>query len=319
MRVRVRAAVLEAFNSPFKVGSYEYDVPDDWVEVKVKAVGVCGRDVVVWRGGFRNLEPPLVLGHEVFGLHEGRPVGVFPAVVPRECVSRAAGNALECPYRILGENLPGGYADRVYVPSWLLVGLPDSDFEKYAASVCGIATMMHAARVAGVGAGSRVLVTGASGGVGIHGIQYLRFLGAEVYAYTRSEEKARLIESLGVKAVTRPDFYKEEGRVDAVIELVGARTINWSMRALRPGGHLVLVGNVTGENVVLERPALFVMREIHMHGSAAYDMREYRAAVRVAGTGLVKPFYRTYKLDDINKAYSDVVNGRVTGRAVLLP
>jgi len=318
LRVRVRAAVLRGFLSPFEVGWFESEVPDDWVPVEVKAVGVCGRDVVVWRGGFRNLKPPLVLGHEVFGVHGGKPVGVFPAIVPRECLARRA-SALECPYQILGENAPGGYADRVYVPPWLLVELPDDEYEKYAASVCGVATMIHASRTAGVGPGSRVLVTGASGGVGVHGVQYLKLLGAEVYAYTRSPEKARMLESLGVKAVTRPDFYEEEGRVDVVIEMVGATTVNWSMRALRPGGHLVLVGNVTGEVVTIERPALFIMRELHMHGSAAYDLEEYKTAIRLVGEGHIKPFYKTYPLAEVNEAYRDVTEGRLVGRAVLKP
>ncbi|MEB3851778.1 MAG: zinc-binding dehydrogenase [Desulfurococcales archaeon] len=317
-RDRFRAAVLTRFGAPFEVRVVEVEPPEEWVPVEVRAVGVCGRDVVVWRGGFRNLRPPLILGHEVFGYHDGEPVGVFPAVIPEECVDRP-GSSLECPYQILGEHVAGGYAERVYVPPWLLVRLPDSDFPKYAASVCGVATMIHAARVAGIGPGSRVLVTGASGGVGVHGIQYLALLGARVYAYTRSPEKAELLESLGVRAVTSLDFYRSEGRVDAVVELVGARTINESMRALRPGGNLVLVGNVTGEPVAIERPALFVMREIHMHGSAAYDIHEYRAAVKLAASGAIRPFYRAYSLEEINNAYRDVLSGSLVGRAVITP
>ncbi|MEB3816860.1 MAG: zinc-binding dehydrogenase [Desulfurococcales archaeon] len=317
-RRRVRAAVLHSFRDPFSVEETEVEVPDDWVEVEVKAVGICGRDIVVWKGGFRNLKTPLILGHEVYGTYNGKPVGVFPAIVPRECTTKL-GNALECPYMVLGENSPGGYADKVYVPPWILVELPDREYEKYAAAVCGVATMLHAARVAGVKAGDKVLVTGASGGVGIHGLQLLKLLGAKVYAYTRSEEKARILRSLGVEAVTDLSFYKSEGRVDSVMELVGARTINDSMRTLRPGGHLVLIGNITGERILIERPALFVMREIHIHGSAAYNMAEYKAAIEIVSRGAIKPFYKTYKLEDINIAYKDALEGRLLGRAVLTP
>jgi D-arabinose 1-dehydrogenase-like Zn-dependent alcohol dehydrogenase len=317
-KARVRAAVLKSFGGPFSIEEVTIDVPEGWVPVRVGAVGICGRDIVVWRGGFRNLKPPLILGHEVFGYYNGKPVGVFPAVVPEECVERG-GSALECPYRILGEQVPGGYADTVYVPPWLLVELPDDDFKKYAAAVCGVATMIHAARVARVGPGDRVLVTGATGGVGIHGIQYLSLIGAEVYAYTRSPAKAARLAELGVNPVTSLDFYKTVGRVDTVIELVGSRTVNESMRALRPGGNLVLVGNITGEPVRIERPALFVMREIHMHGSAAYNLHEYRAAIRIVGSGPIKPFYKIYKLDEINDAYNDAVSRSILGRAVLVP
>ncbi len=323
-KVRVKAAALEAFGAPFQVRDFEYEVPDDWVEVEVGAVGVCGRDGVVQRGGFRNLKPPLVLGHEVFGYSGGKPVGVFPAIpFTRECAEKLATGRGLCDvreYTILGEGIPGGYADRVYVPKEVLVPLPDSDFEKYAAAVCGVATFIRASRVAGLKPGDRVLVTGASGGVAVHGMQYLKLLGVEVIAYTRSPEKARLLEDeLGVDAVTRLDFYREKGKVDAVIEMVGAPTFNDSIRALRPGGTLVLVGNVTGEPVVIERPALIVMRELRITGSAAFSLPEYKAAINLVAKGAVKPFYKTYKLEEVNKAYEDVSAGSLVGRAVLKP
>ncbi len=323
-RVRVRAAVLEEFGSPFRVGDFEYEVPDDWVEVRVGAVGVCGRDGVVQGGGFRNLKPPLVLGHEVFGYSGGRPVGVFPAIpFTRECAEKLASGKGLCDvreYTILGEGIPGGYADRVYVPREVLVPLPDDEFEKYAAAVCGVATFIRASRVAGFKPGDRVLVTGASGGVAVHGIQYLKLLGAEVVAFTRSPEKAKILEGeLGVEAVTRLDFYREKGRVDVVIEMVGAWTFNESVRALRPGGVLVLVGNVTGEPVVIERPALIVMREIRITGSAAFSLPEYKAAVNLVASGAIKPYYRLYRLEEVNKAYEDMRAGSLVGRAVLKP
>lgn len=323
-RVRVRAAVLEEFRKPFRVRVFEYEAPEDWVEVEVGAVGVCGRDRVVHEGGFRNLKPPLVLGHEVFGYSGGRPVGVYPAIpLTRECAGKLASGRGLCDVReyvILGEGIPGGYADRVYVPREALVPLPDDEFEKYAAAVCGVATFMRASRVAGVKPGDRVLVTGASGGVAVHGIQYLKLLGVEVVAYSRSPEKACMLErELGVEAVTSLDFYRERGRVDVVIEMVGARTFNESVRALRPGGTLVLVGNVTGEPVVVERPALLVMREIKITGSAAFSLPEYKAAVELVARGAVKPYYRTYKLEDVNKAYEDMKTGALLGRAVLKP
>ncbi len=324
MKVRVRGAVLEAFRSPFTVREFEYEVPDDWVPVEVRAVGVCGRDVVVWKGGFANLTPPLLLGHEVFGYYEGEPVGVYPAIPVTEECKRAldedpsavcnVGEAL-----VLGEMVPGGYADRVYVPEWNLVPLPDEEFEKYAAAVCGVATMMHASRVARVSAGEKVLVTGATGGVGIHGIQYLSLIGAEVLGYTRSPERARVLRELGITPVTDPGFYRSLGRVDIVMELVGKYTFNSSMRALKPRGRMVLIGNISGEPVPIERPALFVMRELELYGSAAFSKKEYEAAVRIVGSGAVRAFYRPYRLEDVNLAYDTVSKGEIVGRAVLRP
>ncbi|MEB3764752.1 MAG: zinc-binding dehydrogenase, partial [Desulfurococcales archaeon] len=309
VRDRIRSAVLYGWRQPFRIEEFEVEVPEDWVPVEVKAVGVCGRDLVVWKGGFPNLKPPLVLGHEVFGYYEGRPVTVYPAVPNPVCK--------DCPPVILGENVPGGYADRVYVPRDNIIPLPDDEFEKYAAATCGVATMMHAASVAGVKPGERVLVTGASGGVGIHGAQYLQLLGAKVLAYTRSEEKARVLEDLGIEVVTSLDFYREKGRVDVVMEIVGAPTLNESMRSLRFRGRLVLIGNITGEPLVIKRPALFVMRELMFSGTAAFTYDEWLAAIKVIGKGAIRPFYKAFRLEEINEAYREAMEGSRVGRVIL--
>ncbi len=308
-KVRVRAAVLKKFRSPFTVEEVELEVPSEWVPVEVKAVGVCGRDLVVWKGGFKNLTPPIIPGHEIFGEYKGQPVAVYPAVT-------IPGSELPL---VIGENIPGGYADRVYVPEENLIPLPDREYEKYAAAVCGVATLMHASSVAGLKAGERALVTGATGGVGVHGIQYLRLLGAEVIAYARNREKARVLEDMGFTVVSSLDFYRRLGRVDVVFEIVGGPTINESMRSLRFRGRLVLIGNITGEPITIERPALLVMREILLSGSAAFTRREWEAAIRVVATGAVKPVYRVYRLEDVNEAYRDALEGSRVGRIVLKP
>ncbi|BAN90444.1 alcohol dehydrogenase [Aeropyrum camini SY1 = JCM 12091] len=311
---KFRAAVLYGWREPFRLEEFEVDPPEGWVPVEVRSVGMCGRDLVVWKGGFPNLKPPLVLGHEVFGLYEGQPVSVYPAIPDPGCLGG------DCPPAILGENLPGGYAERVYAPRENLIPLPDGDFNKYAAATCGVATMMHAASVARVRPGERVLVTGASGGVAVHGIQYLQLLGAEVVAYTRSREKGRVLEEeIGVETVTSLDFYRERGRVDVVMETVGAPTINESMRALRPRGRLVLIGNISGEPVTIKRPALLVMREITLTGSAAFTRKEWEAAIKTIGKGGVKPFYKAYSLDQINTALKEALEGGRIGRIVINP
>ncbi|ADL19347.1 Zinc-dependent alcohol dehydrogenase [Acidilobus saccharovorans 345-15] len=307
--VRARAAILREFGRQFDIDYVDINAEGNDVIVKVKSVGVCGRDIVVWRGGFRNLKPPLVLGHEVFGVTEdGEPVGVYPADPGSE------------EFLPLGERRPGGYAELMAAPRSNIVRLPDEEFDKYAAATCGVATLIHASRVVGVRPGDRVLVTGASGGVGIHGVQYLsNVLHANVIAYVRSKEKAHVLEGLGVSVVTDLSFYRSLGRVDYVFEIVGAPLINESMRSLRRGGELVLVGNVTGEPISIERPALLVMRELKISGTSAYTKSEYEEAVKLIGEGLVKPFYKAYRLDDVNLAYSDILNGKALGRAVLKP
>jgi len=179
-RYKVKAAILREFLRNFSVEEVELEAPNDWALVDVKSVGVCGRDLVVWRGGFRNLKPPLILGHEVFGVYKGKPVAVYPAIVGEKCkkaLEYGLPENLCSDYTIIGEEVPGGYSTQIAVPPWNLIPLPDEDYDKYAAAACGVATLIHVSKVAGITGSSRVLVTGASGGVGIHGIQYLKLLG----------------------------------------------------------------------------------------------------------------------------------------------
>ncbi len=309
---RYRVAVLEEFKGSFKVVEVEKDEPPrGWCRLRVKATGICGRDRVVWIGGFRNLKPPLVLGHEVFGEYRGRPYAVYPLV--RVWVGDKRVDT------ILGEHIHGGYAEYVDVPCSNLIPLPSREFEVYAASVCGVATMIHLVKLVGIKRGDRVLLTGATGGVGIHGAQYLVKLGVEVYGYTRRRELLDTLRDIGVVPVDSFDFYKKEGRVDYVVEIVGAPTINESMRALRPGGELVLVGNVSGEPIIVERPALLVMRELTIRGTAAYSFEEYREAIEFVSHSSLRAFYKVYSLEEVNKAYGDISSGRIIGRAVLAP
>lgn len=318
--MKVRAAVLREFNKPFSIEDIDVGEPGpNDVVVRVKASGICGRDLVIWRGGFRNLKPPLILGHEIYGELNGKPVGVHGAITDGTCEYCRAGKENLCVnLQFFGENRFGGYAEAVIAPRNNVFELPDSEYEKYAASICPLATAIHASRIGGVHEGSRVLVTGAGGGVGIHTIQYLKYLGAYVIAIT-SPGKADLVSRYADEVVIDPEFSRKVKNVDVVLENVGAATINESLRALKREGVLVLIGNTEGEEIRLMRPALTVMREHRIIGSAAYTKREVLDAVDLVHKGIVKPIYAKYSLSDVNRAYEDLTKHRVLGRAVLIP
>ncbi|ABP94575.1 MULTISPECIES: zinc-binding dehydrogenase [Metallosphaera] len=313
--MRAFAAVLERFSEPLVLR--EADVGEG-LPVKVKASGMCGRDLVIWRGGFRNLTPPLILGHEIYGEYEGNPVGVYGVETCGECRYCRAGKENLCENaRFLGEARPGGYAEVVTVKEGGIFPLPDREYEKYAAGVCPLATAIHSSKVAGVKKGDTVLVTGAGGGVGIHTIQYLKSLGARVVSVT-SPSKSEIVSRFSDQVITQKDFSKQVKDVDVVIELVGSETINESLRALRREGTLVLVGNVTGKEISLARPALTIMREHRIVGSASYTRAEVEEAVKLIHEGEVKPVYRKYHLREVNTAMKDLMEGKVLGRAVLV-
>ncbi|GBC84548.1 Alcohol dehydrogenase [bacterium HR11] len=316
--MQVQAAVLTDFRPDgWRIEARDVEASPGEVVLRVRAAGICGRDRVIVRGGFRNLRPPLVLGHEVFGDVDGRPYAVYPFLTCRQCGFCLSGeeNLCEGDFQVLGETRPGGYAEAVAVPESLLLPLPTDAYADYAAAACAVATTFHAVRQAGVGPGARVLVTGAGGGVGIHMVQVLRQMGLAVIAMV-SKAKADVVAGLGVEVLSPQD---RPPVVDAVFENVGAPTINLSLAALRRKGTLVWVGNVTGEAPRLLRPAVTIMREHRIVGSAAYTRREWALALEWIGSGRVRPFYRTFPLAAVAEAYAALDRGEVVGRAVLVP
>ncbi|MBB5253704.1 alcohol dehydrogenase catalytic domain-containing protein [Sulfurisphaera ohwakuensis] len=308
----MKAAVLYNFNESFKI---EDSQPRGvGVKVNVVATGICGRDIVIWKGGFRNLKTPIILGHEIVGYYNGKPVAVYPNIYCGKCEYCRNGKENLCDNAIIigeNQNYSGGYAEEVIVPESNLIPLPDEKFEKYAAALDPVATAIHATKLVELNDQSKVLVTGAGGGVGIHLIQYLKYLGVrEVYALTSKIDKVKEFTEYAISDVKGYKF-------DVVFELVGAKTINDSLRALNKEGTLVLIGNVEGEPITLSRPALSIMRQQKIIGSASYTKKEYEEAAKLIHDNKIVPIYRQYNLNDINQAYMDLVNRKVFGRAVV--
>ncbi|AHC52215.1 alcohol dehydrogenase [Sulfolobus acidocaldarius SUSAZ] len=308
----MKAAVLIAYNSPFEIRK-DVEPNGSGVIVDVAATGICGRDLVVWKGGFRNLKLPLILGHEIVGYYKGKPVAVYPNLSCGNCEYCKAGKENLCENaKIIGEGeITGGYGEKVIAPEKNLIPLPTEEMEKYAAALDPVATAIHSAKLANLNKDSKVLVTGAGGGVGVHLVQYLKHIGVkEVYGLTSKVDK---LKELGVTPITQ---IKNE-KFDAVFELVGSKTINDSLRSLKKEGTLVLIGNVEGEPITLLRPALTVMRQQKIVGSAAYTKEEYEEAIRIIGGNKIKIIYESYELERINEAYRKLANREIFGRAVL--
>ncbi|QXJ31056.1 alcohol dehydrogenase catalytic domain-containing protein [Saccharolobus shibatae] len=307
----MKAAILTQFNSPFVIGNAE--PKGVGVKVNVAYTGICGRDLVIWKGGFKNLKLPLILGHEIVGYYKGRPVAIYPNLNCGSCEYCKSGKENLCDNaRILGEGeITGGYAEEVIIPERNIIPLPDDKLEKYAATMDPVATAIHATKLANLNRDSKVLVTGAGGGVGIHLVQYLKYLGiSSIYGLSSKGEK---LQELGVTPIS--DIRGE--KFDAIFELVGSKTINDSLRALKKEGILVLIGNTEGEPITLLRPAMTIMRQHKIIGSASYTKAEYEEAIKLVGEGKIKAIYEIYELERINEAYKKMMERKVLGRAVL--
>jgi len=144
----------------------------------------------------------------------------------------------------------GGFAEYATVRAELLTPMPaNATYEQAAAVPMAALTALVAVRERGeVGAGSNVLVNGASGGVGTFAVQIARALGATVTGVCRTRN-LQLVASIGARQVvdyTAADFSRQGRRHDVLVDVAGGRSLRAYRRALAPKGTLVLVGGPAG-------------------------------------------------------------------------
>lgn len=255
------------------------------VRIAVMACGVCFHDVVTRNGAFRKeVVMPVIPGHEIAGVIEAVGADVVEFAVGDRvattthnhvcgrCRFCRSGRETSCEEgAFLGDaGLNGGYAELVCVDADAAVGLrEDITFEDAAIAACAIGTELNAIRdVGGVRIGERVLVTGAGGGIGLHGIQIARLSGAFVLGLTTSADKAKSIREGGadevIVASKGEDFSSAvrrvtDGRgVDVVIDNVGSPVFPSVRKSVSDGGRIVLVGQVNGDFVSMSPAQLFL-------------------------------------------------------------
>lgn len=315
------------------------------VRIKVDACGVCFHDVVTRNGTMkRGIELPFIPGHEV----SGEVVEIGPRVTQFRVGDRVAaaqrrhicghcglcrtGQETSCEEReFLGDaGLNGGYAEYVNVEEDNLAVIPDGvALEDAAIAACAIGTELNAIRDIGkVRPGERVLITGAGGGLGIHGVQLARLAGAFVVAVTSSQEKAAHIREAGAHEVVvtgrGEDFSARvrevsDGGVDVCIDNVGSPTFQPTRRSFAMGGRWVFVGQLTGEFVQLN-PAQLFFRNLSILSAKSTSREQLRDSLDLMRRGMVQArIVERLPLDGAVEAHRSVEAGRSVGRTVLRP
>src|SRR6266487_1640709 len=181
----------------------------------------------------------MILGCDAVGLDaDGAEVVVYPVISEAGSV---ADETLDTRRSLLSERYPGTFAERVAVPRRNLVPKPAELSAVEAA--CLPTAWLTAYRMlfvkSGLRPGQTVLVQGSSGGVASAAIALARIAGYRVWATARSEPKQAAAVSLGAHDAFASGARLPE-RVDAVLETVGAATWSHSLRALKPGGRIVV-------------------------------------------------------------------------------
>lgn len=279
------------------------------VLVEPRAVGLCGSDLMAYRGSHPRMIPPLVLGHEFAGVvsaHaadvEGLPVGTRVAVNPvvscGSCDRCTAGRDNLCAgYRVIGarEELPGALGQHVLVSAHRVLPIPESLSFESAAATQPLAVSHHAVVDRGSIAGdARVLVIGA-GPIGLGAVLIGASLGAVVDVVDMVESRLATAHELGARTVAVPTGSTLPSAIDAdaydvVIEAVGGSqlsTLVSAQQAIRPGGRIVVVGNFAADVRAIDLAAMKT-KEFGVIGSQSYSDRSYRDMLALVASGAVR-------------------------------
>jgi NADPH:quinone reductase-like Zn-dependent oxidoreductase len=295
----------------------EPEVPAGWTTVSVRAASLNHHDLWSLRGvGLPEERLPMILGCDAAGVDEdGREV-IVHAVISDE--GWRGDETLDPRRSLLSERFAGTFAEHVAVPRRNLVAKPPE--LSFAQAACLPTAWLTAYRMlftrASVSPGATVLVQGAGGGVATALIVLARAAGLRVWATSRSEAKRERALSLGADAAFEPGARLPE-RVDAVLETVGAATWEHSLKALKPGGTLVISGATSGGNPPASLNRIFFL-QLSVVGSTMGTRDELDRLVRLCVERDVRPVVESeLPMTEARDAFAALAGGDVFGKLVL--
>jgi NADPH:quinone reductase-like Zn-dependent oxidoreductase len=295
----------------------EPEVPDGWALVTLRAAALNHHDIWSLKGvGLRPELLPMILGCDGAGIDaDGNEVIIHAVIADPDA---GDGDETLDPRRsLLSERFPGTLAERIAVPRRNLIPKPASlTFEQAA---CLPTSWLTAYRMlftrAALRPGDTVLVQGAGGGVSTAAIALARAAGLRVWATSRSEEKRARATELGAHATFAPDERLPE-KVDAVVETVGRATWASSVRAVRPGGVVVVSGATTGDDPSADLTQVFFLQR-SVIGSTMGTRGELQRLVSMVDATGVRPVIDSVRpLADAQSGFAEMLNGDQFGKIV---
>jgi NADPH:quinone reductase-like Zn-dependent oxidoreductase len=243
-------------------------------------------------------------------------------------VERAAvdGSGPRAGTRVVGLLLEGAWAERVAVPAHALAALPDKVTFAQAATlpVAGLSALLALSK-GRLLPGSRVLVTGASGGVGDFAVQLARLAGAHVTASARRADQAPMLRGLGAHEVVVGDTIPPTPAYDVIIESVGGSTLGSALAALSNGGICVSLGVSAAPEVTFDARTFFLAGRTTLYGF--YVFKELgtvpasvglRRLAELVAAGQLAPHVTVERpWGDIAQVAQDLIERRFPGKAVL--
>jgi NADPH:quinone reductase-like Zn-dependent oxidoreductase len=293
------------------------EVPDGWVRVHVRATSLNHHDLWSLRGvGLPADRLPMILGCDAAGVtDDGREVVVHAVISDPDW---RGDETLDPKRSLLSERFQGTFADEVVVPRRNLVPKPaDLSWEEAA---CLPTAWLTAYRMlftqSGLQPGDTVLVQGAGGGVSTAVVRLGSAAGLRVWVTSRDEAKRDRALELGAEQA----FASGERlphRVDAVMETVGAATWSHSLKALRPGGTVVISGATSGPNPPATELNRIFFLQLRVVGSTMGTRAELADLIAfLEATGLRPRIDRVLPLDSAREGFAAMAAGELTGKIV---
>ena len=309
--------------------------------MKVRAAGV-GLTLLNMRSGAFGGETPRIMGHELGGDIVAVGDGVTDVKVGDRCAVYFYLNCGHCRWcyggretlcenhtGYVGIHRDGGFADYVTLPSTNFLPIPSGlGYEGAALAADAVNTNWHCMRErAKISPHDDVLLIGAGGGVGVHGVQVAKAFGARVIAADISEEKLAFATMWGadetinvreVKNVSEAARRLTDGRgVDAAVDYVGgAETFGACIDALATAGRAVVIGVKPGKLEI--EPLKVMLGEIVITGSRHSTRAELIETMEIMARGIVKPAIgKRVHFTEVETLFDDLLAERLLGRGAL--
>ena len=342
----MKAVVVTEFGEPevLRLQTVRRPVPaPDEAVVQIKCCGVCHLDLILRSGMRSRVKLPRILGHElaavivevgpnVDGFKPGDRVTSFNFQACGSCADCLRGRPSLCRQTQgdIGQTRDGGYAEYAALKISNLVKLPDGmPFESACLAACVFGPPYKAIRhVGNIQPGQTVVITGASGGLGLAAIQITKVLQGRSIAITSSASKAKQLLGLGAdEVIVSPggDFGEEVrkrtgGRgADLVLELIGSPTFYGSMRSLAPGGCMAVIGELHGKPVEINL-GLLIIKEFQLRGVQSANRMELQEVLNFMHSHSIHPtIWKTLPLGSAAQAHKELANREALGRMLLVP
>ncbi len=342
---------------PGKLELKEIPVPelgDNDVLVEVAGCGVCHTDLGYFYDGVPTVsKPPLTLGHEISGKivaagkNKGNMIGkevIIPAVMPcNQCEICKSGRGNRCLFQKMPGNsigIYGGFSSHIPVPAddLCIVTERKLPLEKIAVIADAVTTPYQAAMRANIQKGDRVVVIGATGGVGTYMVQVAKALGAaSVVGMARSVEKLARIKQYGcdftinIKDKTFKDIkeelknYCKENKLPhnygwKIFEVTGTKFgQELGLELLSFVGKLVLVGY--GMHKIEYMFSKVMAFDAEIIGTWGCLPKYYNNVLKMVNEGkiVMEPFVDVRPMSKIKEAFEDAHSGKILQRIILKP